>query len=189
MTLKTQRAVPKTGLMLVGWGGNNGTTVTAGVLANRLGLSWETKEGVQKANYVGSITQASTLRIGADAMGNSVFTPLSNVVPMVNPNDLVLGGWDISSVNLADAMRRARVLDVDLQRQLAPLMRDMKPLPSLYYPDFIAANQSERADNILGGTMSEQLAEIRKNIRDFKAANSLDKVYARRHFIVHNCTC
>lgn len=31
--------------MLVGWGGNNGTTVTAAVLANRLGLSWMTKRG------------------------------------------------------------------------------------------------------------------------------------------------
>lgn len=29
----------------MGWGGNNGTTVTAAVLANRLGLSWMTKTG------------------------------------------------------------------------------------------------------------------------------------------------
>lgn len=29
-TFKTQRKVPKTGLMLVGWGGNNGSTTTAG---------------------------------------------------------------------------------------------------------------------------------------------------------------
>jgi myo-inositol-1-phosphate synthase len=32
-TFKTQRKVPKVGLMLVGWGGNNGTTVTAGKAA------------------------------------------------------------------------------------------------------------------------------------------------------------
>jgi myo-inositol-1-phosphate synthase len=31
-TFKTQRKVPKTGLMLVGWGGNNGTTTTAGTV-------------------------------------------------------------------------------------------------------------------------------------------------------------
>lgn len=35
---RTERATAKTGLMLVGWGGNNGTTVTAGILANKLGL-------------------------------------------------------------------------------------------------------------------------------------------------------
>lgn len=33
--------------MLVGWGGNNGTTVTAAVLANSLGLTWRTKTGLK----------------------------------------------------------------------------------------------------------------------------------------------
>lgn len=42
--------------MLVGWGGNNGSTMTAGVLANKHQMSWETKEGVQEANYLGSFT-------------------------------------------------------------------------------------------------------------------------------------
>lgn len=32
---KTDRKVPRTGMMIVGLGGNNGTTVTAGILANR----------------------------------------------------------------------------------------------------------------------------------------------------------
>lgn len=45
LTFRTGLRVPKLGVMLVGWGGNNGTTVTAAVLANRLGLSWMTKRG------------------------------------------------------------------------------------------------------------------------------------------------
>ncbi len=32
---RTERTVPKLGVMLVGWGGNNGTTLTAGILANK----------------------------------------------------------------------------------------------------------------------------------------------------------
>lgn len=32
---RTGRKVPKLGVMLVGWGGNNGTTLTAGILANK----------------------------------------------------------------------------------------------------------------------------------------------------------
>lgn len=44
-TFRTGRQVPRLGVMLVGWGGNNGTTVTAAVLANKLGLSWMTKTG------------------------------------------------------------------------------------------------------------------------------------------------
>ncbi|XP_016121135.1 inositol-3-phosphate synthase 1-A-like, partial [Sinocyclocheilus grahami] len=44
---RTERKVPRLGVMLVGWGGNNGTTVTAAVLANKLGLTWKTKTGLK----------------------------------------------------------------------------------------------------------------------------------------------
>lgn len=44
-TFRTARQVPRLGVMLVGWGGNNGTTLTAAVLANRLRLSWPTRNG------------------------------------------------------------------------------------------------------------------------------------------------
>lgn len=40
------RKVPKLGLMLVGLGGNNGSTVAAGIIANRKKITWETKEGM-----------------------------------------------------------------------------------------------------------------------------------------------
>jgi len=32
--IETETKIPKLGLMLVGWGGNNGSTLTAGILAN-----------------------------------------------------------------------------------------------------------------------------------------------------------
>lgn len=38
-----------------------------------------------------------------------------------------------------------QVLDFELQKQLVPLMRDMVPLPGIYDPSFIAANQVGRA--------------------------------------------
>mmetsp|Transcript_19662 Transcript_19662/g.44628 ORF Transcript_19662/g.44628 Transcript_19662/m.44628 type:complete len:534 (+) Transcript_19662:59-1660(+) len=175
-TFKTSKRVPKTGMMLVGWGGNNGCTATAGILANQKKLTWRTKEGEKSANYFGSVTQASTTQLGTDASGAPVYVPLKNLMPMVSPNDLVLGGWDISGMNLGDAMRRSKVLDVNLQDQLYEEMAQIKPLPSIYFPDFIAANQSDRADNVLTGTKQEQLEQVRKDIRDFKAANGLDKV-------------
>lgn len=150
---RTDRRRPKVGLMLVGWGGNNGTTTTAGILANKHGLSWHTKEGVKKANYYGSLTQAATCRLGGTGPQHAdVRMPFSSLLPMVDPSDLVLGGWDISALNIGDAMRRAKVLDWGLQEQLREEMRGMEPLPSVYYPDFIAANQAERADNVLPGS-------------------------------------
>jgi len=176
MKFKTRRKVGKTGVMLVGFGGNNGSTCVAGSLANKRNLTWETKHGEHKANYMGSMMMASTVKLGNDSCGDTVYTPMRNMLPMLDPNEIVWGGWDISSMNLGDAMKRSKVLDLDLQRQLYPTMKMIKPLPSIYFPDFIAANQSDRADNILTGTKQEQLEQVRKDIREFKKTNDLEKV-------------
>ena len=68
-------------------------------------------------------------------------------------------------MNLADAMTRAKVLDIDLQKQLRPYMESMVPLPGIYDPDFIAANQGSRANNVIKGTKKEQVDQIIKDIR------------------------
>ena len=172
--IRTARRVPKTGLLLVGWGGNNGTTLTAGVLANKLGLRWEGREGELRPNYYGSLTQASTVRVGSCG-GEEVYVPLKELLPLVAPDDLVLGGWDISSMNLGDALKRAKVLDPDLRRQLYGHMKGLAPLPSIFFPEFVAASQAERADNVLRGSKPELVSQVRAQIRGFKAAHGLDK--------------
>lgn len=164
--------------MLVGIGGNNGTTVLATHLANKHNISWNTKNGVQHPNYIGSLVRASTTRLGVDLdTGKDVHVPISEMLPMVHPNDLVITGWDISKSPMDQAMKRAKVLEWDLQRQLAPYMEDIESMPSIYYPDFIAANQADRADNLISGTdKSVHLDTIRADIRYFKEANHLDNV-------------
>lgn len=165
---KVDRKVPKLGVMLVGWGGNNGTTITAGIIANRRGLTWETRNGVQAANYYGSVVMGSTMKLGTDAKTHKdVNIPLHDVLPMVHPNDLVIGGWDISGMNLADAMDRAKVLEPTLKSQVRKELAAMTPLPSIYYPDFIAANQEDRADNLIPGSKAclAHVEQIRKDIR------------------------
>jgi myo-inositol-1-phosphate synthase len=42
--------------MFVGWGGNNGTTVTGGILANKHKITFNTKKGVEQSNFFGSLT-------------------------------------------------------------------------------------------------------------------------------------
>ncbi|KAK8138995.1 hypothetical protein PG984_002375 [Apiospora sp. TS-2023a] len=176
---KVGRKVPKVGMMLVGWGGNNGTTVTAGIMANRRKMTWETREGPRAANYYGSVVMGSTMKLGTDPETNKdVNIPLNQVLPIVHPNDLVVGGWDISGMNMADAMDRAAVLEPTLKAQLKKEMSYMVPLPSIYYPDFIAANQEDRADNVLEGSKAcmAHVDKIRDDIKDFKAKHGLDKV-------------
>ena len=62
-----------------------------------------------------------------------------------------------------------------------PLAPDMallgKPLPSIYYPDFIAANQEACADNVIPGNDKKvHLEHICADIRKFKQDNELDHV-------------
>ncbi|XP_056151851.1 inositol-3-phosphate synthase 1-B-like [Lampris incognitus] len=175
LTFRTQRCVPRLGVMLVGWGGNNGTTVTAAVLANKLGLTWRTKTGEKKANYFGSLLQASTVCLGMGPDGE-VNVPFRDLLPMVQPDDIIFDGWDISSMDLGQAMERAQVLDWTLQEKLRPHMSCLKPRSSIYIPEFIAANQQSRADNVLTGTTAEQVDQLRADIRDFRQSSGVDKV-------------
>lgn len=182
---KVDLAVPKLGVLAVGLGGNNGTTLAASIIANRDDIAFENKEGTIPPSYFGSVTQCSTVKIGIDSNGKDVYAPFNSLLPFVNPNDIVIGGWDISSMNLSDAMKRAQVLDYGLQVKLEKKMEAIRPMQSLYYPDFIAANQKERADNCFNqlesGSFStndkwSHVQKIRDDIAQFKAKEKLDKV-------------
>ncbi|KAH3902440.1 probable Inositol-3-phosphate synthase [Saccharomycodes ludwigii] len=174
----------KVGLLLVGLAGNNGSTFVAAHLANKHKVSFENKDGVVKPNYFGSVTQASTIKIGVDATGRDVYVPFNSIVPFVNPDDLVIGGWDINNANLKDACKRAKVLDVNLQDKLAEKLEEYKPMPSIYYPDFIALNQKDRANNVYNSKNNQidldnkwdHVTKIRNDIKEFKNKNGLDKV-------------
>nr|CAG4719089.1 unnamed protein product [Naegleria fowleri] len=172
LEFKTQKKIGRVGVMLVGWGGNNGSTLTAGILANKKKLQWETKEGIHTANWFGSITQSSTIHLGGQQ-----YCALKDVVPMLNPDELFVDGWDISNLNIYDSCRRAKVLDIEVQKALEEELKQYKPRAAIYDPDFIAANQNDRANNFIAATHKfEQMEQIRSDIRDFKQKNQLDKV-------------
>jgi myo-inositol-1-phosphate synthase len=80
MDVKTTAKVPKTGLMFVGWGGNNGTTFTGMCLANKLKMTWESKRGHHKADFLGSVSQIGTFPLGLDEHGKEVFAPVRHMV-------------------------------------------------------------------------------------------------------------
>ena len=95
LEFKTTTHIGRVGMMIVGWGGNNGSTVTASLIAHQQNISWNTKECIQKPNFLGSLTQCSTVKLGVDEEGNDIFVPLNSMLPMVNPAELVVGGWGI----------------------------------------------------------------------------------------------
>jgi len=59
---------------------------------------------------LGSMTQCSTMKV-ADSIDGEVFMKLKDIIPMVNPENLYVTGWDISSMDLAAAMKRAQVFE------------------------------------------------------------------------------
>lgn len=177
--ISTETTVPRLGVMLVGLAGNNGSTFTAGALANKRQLQWETKQGTQSANFYGSFTQSATTHVGfrhdkQTGKLKDVFKPINSLLPMVNPTEFDICGWDISSANLYEAAKRAHVLEPTLVEQLKDDLKAIRPMKAILNPDFIASNQADRADNVRTGTNEELIAMIRKDIRDCKERN--DKV-------------
>ncbi|KAK6044016.1 inositol-3-phosphate synthase [Cooperia oncophora] len=139
-------------------------------------MTWRTKEGIQTANYFGSVTQSSTVHLGWDGQ-QQIHVPFKDIIPILSPNDLIIDGWDINNQNLYQAMIRAKVFAPELQEKLRPYMEPIVPMPSIYYPDFIAANQGDRANNVVPGTnKKEHLEHIRRDIRNFKEKHDLECV-------------
>lgn len=174
--IRTRTAVPRTGFMIVGLGGNNGTTLTAGLIANRRGLRWETQVGEHRANWLGSVAMMGTVKLGQTKDFEDVYVPVRSLLPMLHPDDLAIGGWDISGLTLSEAMKRAKVLPLPVQAAVADDMSHIQVLAGVYSEDFIATNQKVRADHTIKGSKQEQLDQLRKDIREFKTKHDLEKV-------------
>ncbi|ODN06032.1 Inositol-3-phosphate synthase 1 [Orchesella cincta] len=176
MDVTTAAKVPRTGLMMAGWGGNNGTTFTGMCLANKHKLTWHSKRGEHKADFLGSVSMIGTFPVGLNEDGEEVFAPVRHMLPMLDPTKMEIDGWDISSMNLYDGLKRAAVFDWELQEKLRPHMEQLKPRKAVFFQDFVAANQADRVDNVITGTKYEQMEKLRADIRDFKTKKNLDKI-------------
>ncbi len=74
-------------------------------------------------------------------------------------------------------MKRAQVFDYELQVKLEPYMSKYSPMKSIYYKDFIASNQEDRANNLIEGNDKYfHLGAIREDIKKFKEENELKTV-------------
>ncbi len=167
----------KIGVMIVGLGGNNGTTFTAGILAKQGGLQWETKDGCNDVEFLGSISEYGSVHIGYREDGNPYTKLYKEMLDLHNIKDIVVGGWDICGDDLYTASVSNKVLDINLREQLRNDLQSIKPLPSVYYPNFIANNQKDRATNILKNSSKwKDLLQIIKHIEDFKSKNHVSKV-------------
>jgi myo-inositol-1-phosphate synthase len=181
-TMTIEPKAPKLGVMLVGMGGNNGSTLLAGLLAHSKKLTWDNKSGNHSVKFYGSVSQFGSVHIGYDDENNAHSKLFKDIGVedgwnMCSPEDLVIGGWDICSDNMYLAAKKAQVIDNNLLEQLKDDLEKYVPLPSIYNPDFIAKNQTTRADNTVKYlNLQLTLKHLVKDITDFKSQNNLDKV-------------
>lgn len=106
---KMDRKVPRRGLLLVSWDGNNGSTVTAGILANQ---TETVHDFVVDAWLCGLRYDELNRQVGTDAETlKDVNIPFRDILPRVHFNDFVIGGWGISSMDLTSAMDLAKVME------------------------------------------------------------------------------
>ena len=167
----------KLGVMIVGLGGNNGSTFLASILAKQKNLKWENKDGIHDINFYGSIYEYGSINIGYK--NNLPVTKLiKETVNFRNIEDIVVDGWDICKDNLFESCKKNKILDLDLLKQLEPDLKKIKPLPSIYYDSFIAKNQKDRINNVktFKNDKWKDLFSIKSDIESFKIRHNLDKV-------------
>ncbi|KAL7562208.1 hypothetical protein ACA910_013463 [Epithemia clementina (nom. ined.)] len=174
--VKDLKHKPKTlgsfGVMIIGLGGANGTTLLCGVLANRLGISWYGPKGEpMKANYFGCITQLDQKGVHGGVGYRD------KVKGLADASMAAIGGWDIRPTKPGDALFQQQILDYDLVRQVRDEMNKVKIFRGVYDPRFIGASQHETATHFLGkseaATDSEKLKCLRADIRYFKWRNGV----------------
>jgi myo-inositol-1-phosphate synthase len=157
-----QKPEGKLGVLIVGLGGAVSTTFVAGL--------FNINKGYGKP--VGSLTQLSTIRIGQREENNFPF--IKDFVPLAEPKDLVIGGWEIRQSNCYEAAMEARVLE---PKDIEPVRKELEavePMPAVFDKYYV-----KRLDGTFiksGSSKYDLMEQLRDDIRSFKAKNKLDRV-------------
>src|SRR5438093_7114728 len=150
------------GVLLVGLGAV-ASTLIAGVEHARRG----------SGPTIGSVTQMGTIRLGKRT--DNRMPLVRDFVPLAGLDQLVFGAWDPIPDNAYEAALKSGVLD--RYQHIEPIcgyLKGIEPMPAVfddYYVKRLHGANVKRAPTKL------DLAEaIRKDIRDFKAANGCDRL-------------
>ena len=147
------------GVLVVGVGGAVSTTMITGTLAARKGLT----------KAIGSITQMATMRMQD---GNEKL--IKDIVPLVDLNDIVFGGWDIFPDNTYDAALYAEVLKEKDLNLVKDELQAIKPMPAAFDHNFAKRLNGTHIKN--AATRWDMVKQLREDIRNFKAANNCDRI-------------
>ena len=159
MEQEIKPASGRLGVLVVGVGGAVATTMITGTLASRKGL----------AKPIGSIAEMATMR-----MENNEEKLIKDIVPLANLNDIVFGGWDIFPDNAYEAAMYAEVLKEKDLNGVKDELEAIKPMPAAF--DHNWAKRLNGTHIKQAATRWEMVEQLRKDIRDFKAANNCERI-------------
>jgi myo-inositol-1-phosphate synthase len=150
------------GVMLVGLGAVASTFI-AGVEATRQGIG----------SPIGSLTQMGTIRLGKRTEDRAPL--IKDFVPLAELDQLVFTAWDPIADDAYESAIKCGVLDRHEHIEpIADALKAIKPLPAVFDSYYV---HRLHGDNVKTGKNKLDLAEqIRQDIRDFKAANNLDRI-------------
>ncbi len=151
----------KLGVMVVGLGAVS-TTFMTGVLMTRKGL----------AKPVGSMTQYDKIRVGKGA--DKKYLHYKDIVPIADLNDIEFAAWDVYPANAYESAINAEVLKEKDIEPVANELKAIKPMRAAF--DHNYAKRLDGENYMKGATRWEMVENIRKDIRDFKAAKNLDRI-------------
>jgi myo-inositol-1-phosphate synthase len=156
-------AAGRLGVLTVGLGAVASSFV-AGVELIRRGL----------AEPIGSLTQMGTIRPGKPAPEDRVQL-IRDFVPLAGIDQLVFGGWDPISDTAYEAALSCGVLDRLLHIEpIAAELKEIEPMPAVFDQNYVRRLDGPNVRSMAG---KRDLAEaVRKDIRDFKAAHSCDRM-------------
>jgi len=151
----------KLGVLLPGLGAV-GTTVIAGVMAVRkkLGLP------------IGSLSQMNHIRLGRRDDNNNPL--IKDLVPIVDLENLVFGGWDIFEDNAYESAVNAGVLENELLDQIKDELEAVKPMKAVFDRQYVKKLDGPYVKK--AKTKYEHYEMLREDIRKFKADNQLDRM-------------
>lgn len=151
----------KLGVMVVGLGAVS-TTFMTGVLMTRKGLT----------KPVGSMTQYDKIRVGKGA--DKKYLHYKDIVPIADLNDIEFAAWDVYPANAYESAINAEVLKEKDIEPVADELKAIKPMRAAF--DHNYAKRLDGENYMKGATRWEMVENIRKDIRDFKAAKNLDRI-------------
>ena len=151
----------KLGVLIPGMGAVTSTFI-AGVEAVKAG--W--------ALPIGSLTQMGTIRLGKRTEGRS--PKIKDFVPLAEPQDLVIGGWDIFEDNAYEAARKAGVLDRAHVERLKEPLSAIKPMKAVFDHDYVRRLDGPHVKQ--GGSKMDKARMLMDDIEQFRKSTGVSRL-------------